>query len=91
MSLIKKGGLTIKVQCIKDVIITNGGESEILYRNGEVFDAYIVDDDLLIKEKDGSSSLIGVRKEAALVFNITTGSNQWDDWFNDHFVILNEI
>ncbi|WP_337034829.1 hypothetical protein [Paenibacillus illinoisensis] len=89
--MIKKGGLIIKVQCIKDVIITNRGESEIMYRNGEVFDAYNVDDDLLIKEKDGSSSLIGVRKEAALVFNISTGSNQWDDWFNDHFVILNEI
>jgi len=48
------------------VICTDGDGSDVLYHRGEAFEAYIVEDDLLIREKDGSSSLIGVRKEKLL-------------------------
>ncbi|PUA39448.1 hypothetical protein C8Z91_08450 [Paenibacillus elgii] len=59
----------MKVMCKKDVISTENSGIRIQYRKGQIFDAKIIADDLLIKEKDETYSLVGVRGESAADFN----------------------
>ncbi|WP_163859229.1 hypothetical protein [Paenibacillus elgii] len=78
----------MKVMCKKDVISTENSGIRIQYRKGQIFDAKIIADDLLIKEKDETYSLVGVRGESAADFNLKTDPKGWDEWFNKHFEII---
>lgn len=78
----------IRVQCIKTSYNTDNGQT-VDYRQGAIYDAEVIGDDILVANDLGEMCLAGITaKEAVNLGMQETEDGYWDSWFNEYFCVV---
>lgn len=78
----------IRVQCIKTSYNVDNGQI-IDYRQGAIYDAEVIGNDILVANDSGNMCLAGITAKEAMNLGMQeTEDGYWDNWFNEHFCVV---